>query len=114
MEPDRVKSEQMAFFKDYYSHNYISAGYFVSTLWAYQPRTIDEFALERGDVLCVVRICDDGWATSFMTQRRAESVTSRRLDFTPTFSEEIKYFLLYVYVCHNIGDLQLKAMAQQR
>ena len=57
------QSEQLASFKDYYSQDDIHPNDKVATLWAYQPRAGDEFELERGDMLKVVGIWDDGWAT---------------------------------------------------
>lgn len=40
------RSEQLSFFKDYYSQDEIRPGDAVATLWAYQPRAPDEFELE--------------------------------------------------------------------
>lgn len=66
------QSEQLPFFKDYYSNDDIHPGEKVSVLWAYQPRAGDEFELERGDMLKVVGIWDDGWATGVRINERAE------------------------------------------
>lgn len=66
------QSEQLASFKDYYSSEEIHRGDKVSVLWAYQPRAGDEFELERGDMLKVVGIWDDGWATGMRIDDRAE------------------------------------------
>lgn len=66
------QSEQLPFFKDYYSNDDIHPGDKVSVLWAYQPRAGDEFELERGDMLKVVGIWDDGWATGVRINERAE------------------------------------------
>ncbi len=66
------QSEQLTSFKDYYSTDEIHPGDRVSTLWAYQPRAPDEFELERGDMLKVVGIWDDGWATGVRLRSRAE------------------------------------------
>ncbi|PMD16447.1 SH3 domain-containing protein [Hyaloscypha hepaticicola] len=106
------QSEQLPFFKDYYSQDEIHPGDKVATLWAYQPRASDEFALERGDMLKVVGIWDDGWATGVMIDERADewdakrnaqrdsgvSNTSGRRDDSPAVSGEIKAFPL-VCVC---------------
>lgn len=106
------QSEQLAFFKDYYSQDEIHPGDKVATLWAYQPRAADEFALERGDMLKVVGIWDDGWATGVMIDERAEeweikrnlqrdsgvSNTSGRREESPPATGEIKAFPL-VCVC---------------
>jgi hypothetical protein len=54
------QSEQLPYFKDYYSSDDIHPGDRVSTLWAYAPRAPDEFELERGDMIKVVGIWDDG------------------------------------------------------
>lgn len=73
--PDGVasgQSEQLPYFKDYYSNEDIHPGDKVSVLWAYQPRAGDEFELERGDMLKVVGIWDDGWATGVRINERAE------------------------------------------
>lgn len=72
------QSEQLPFFKDYYSQDEIHPGDKVATLWAYQPRAADEFLLERGDMLKVVGIWDDGWATGVMINERAEDWDARR------------------------------------
>lgn len=66
------QSEQLNFFKDYYSQDEIRAGDLVSTLWAYEPRAADEFQLERGDMIKVLGIWDDGWATGVRVRQRAE------------------------------------------
>lgn len=66
------QSEQLAAFKDYYSSEEIHPNDKVSVLWAYQPRAGDEFELERGDMLKVVGIWDDGWATGVRIDGRAE------------------------------------------
>jgi hypothetical protein len=106
-------SEQLPFFKDYYSQDDIHPGDRVATLWAYQPRAPDEFALERGDMLKVVGIWDDGWATGIMMDERADEWEARRQaqrdsgvsntsgrarDTSPPVSGEIKAFPL-VCVC---------------
>lgn len=69
---DSGQSEQLPYFKDYYSQDEIHPGDKVATLWAYQPRAGDEFELERGDMLRVVGIWDDGWATGVRIGDRAE------------------------------------------
>lgn len=66
------QSEQLAFFKDYYSQDEIHASDLVSTLWAYEPRAADEFHLERGDMIKVLGIWDDGWATGVRVRQRAD------------------------------------------
>ena len=66
------QSEQLLFFKDYYSEDEIHPHDKVACLWAYQPRAGDEFELERGDMLKVVGIWDDGWATGVRINERAE------------------------------------------
>ncbi|CAD0097889.1 unnamed protein product [Aureobasidium mustum] len=71
------ESEQLSFFKDYYSQDDIHPGDLVSSLWAYQPRAADEFDLERGDMVKVVGIWDDGWATGVRVSMRAEDWQSK-------------------------------------
>ena len=106
------QSEQLPFFKDYYSSDEIHPGDEVATLWAYQPRAADEFELERGDMLKVVGIWDDGWATGVRISDRAEdydgkhkiqrdsgvSNGTQREPTSPTPIGEIKAFPL-VCVC---------------
>jgi hypothetical protein len=104
------QSEQLPFFKDYYSNDDIHPGDKLSVLWAYQPRAGDEFELERGDMLKVVGIWDDGWATGVRIDDRAEDydgkhksqrdsgVSNGRREDVPTPSGEIKAFPL-VCVC---------------
>ncbi|KAK5107379.1 hypothetical protein LTR62_001322 [Meristemomyces frigidus] len=65
-------SEQLNFFKDYYSSDEVHAGDLVATLWAYEPRAADEFDLERGDMIKVIGIWDDGWATGVRVRQKAE------------------------------------------
>ncbi|CAK7564633.1 MAG: hypothetical protein SEPTF4163_002529 [Sporothrix epigloea] len=107
------QSEQLPFFKDYYSQDDIHPGERVAALWAYQPRAVDEFTLERGDMLKVVGIWDDGWATGVMMDERADEWEARRQqqrdsgvsntsgrgrDMSPAVTGEIKAFPL-VCVC---------------
>ncbi|UPK96062.1 hypothetical protein LCI18_006997 [Fusarium solani-melongenae] len=106
------QSEQLPFFKDYYSQDDVHPGDRVAVLWAYQPRATDEFSLDRGDMLKVVGIWDDGWATGVMLNERADewearrqaqrdsgvSNTSGRRDSSPVAEGEIKAFPL-VCVC---------------
>lgn len=66
------QSEQLGFFKDYYSQDEIHTGDLVATLWAYEPRAADEFHLERGDMIKVLGIWDDGWATGVRVRQKAE------------------------------------------
>ncbi|KID92334.1 SH3 domain containing protein [Metarhizium guizhouense ARSEF 977] len=72
------QSEQLPFFKDYYSQDDIHPSDKVAVLWAYQPRAADEFSLERGDMIKVVGIWDDGWATGIMLDERADEWEVRR------------------------------------
>jgi len=65
-------SDQIESFKDYYSGDVIFTGDLVSVLWAYQPRAEDEFELERGMMLRIVGIWDDGWATAVLVNSKAE------------------------------------------
>ncbi|KAI2779130.1 hypothetical protein F4815DRAFT_446731 [Daldinia loculata] len=107
------QSEQLPFFKDYYSQDDVHPGERVAVLWAYQPRAADEFALERGDMLKVVGIWDDGWATGVLLDERADEWEARKQaqrdsgvshtsgrgrDTSPPASGEIKAFPL-VCVC---------------
>lgn len=96
------QSEQLHYFKDYYSQDYIHPRDKVSVLWAYEPRAPDEFALERGDMLKVVGLWDDGWATGIMLDERAENWEAKRQgpggDSSPIPSGEIKAIPL-VCVC---------------
>ncbi len=99
------QSEQLPFFKDYYSQDEIHPNDKVATLWAYQPRAGDEFELERGDMLKVVGIWDDGWATGVRINERAEDYDGKhkvqrdsgvsngsRRDSSPPPTGEIKAF----------------------
>lgn len=72
------QSEQLPSFKDYYSRDDIHPGDTVATLWAYQPRAGDEFELERGDMLKIVGLWDDGWATGVRLNERAETYIAAR------------------------------------
>jgi|ERR1700722_2995944 hypothetical protein len=44
----------------------------VSVLWPYKPRETDEFALDRGEMLQILRIYDDQWADGYRLGERAE------------------------------------------
>jgi len=99
------QSEQLNFFGDYYSQDEIHPGDLVSTLWAYQPRAQDEFDLDRGDMLKVVGIWDDGWATGVRVRQRAEDWRDPHRDSgmssgasSPETDNEVKAFPL-VCVC---------------
>ncbi|KIW06797.1 uncharacterized protein PV09_02477 [Verruconis gallopava] len=70
-------SEALSHFKDYYSQDDIRSGDAVATLWAYQPRAQDEWELERGDMIKVIGIWDDGWATGIKLNERAEDWSAR-------------------------------------
>jgi hypothetical protein len=72
------QSEQLQFFKDYYSQDDIHPNDTVATLWAYQPRANDEFELERGDMLKIVGIWDDGWATGVKLSESTEQWEARK------------------------------------
>lgn len=74
------QSEQLPYFRDYYSQDDIHPGDKVAVLWAYQPRAGDEFELDRGDMLKVIGIWDDGWATGVRLPERAEDYDARRLE----------------------------------
>ncbi|GLI74348.1 hypothetical protein PoHVEF18_002585 [Penicillium ochrochloron] len=105
------QSEQLSYFRDYYSQDDIQPGDKVAALWAYSPRAGDEFELDRGEMLKVIGIWDDGWATGVRLGERAEdydihreqrdsgvSNGSHRPGPSPAPSGEIKAFPL-VCVC---------------
>jgi hypothetical protein len=110
------QSEQLPFFRDYYSQDDIHPNDKVSVLWAYQPRAGDEFELERGDMLKVVGIWDDGWATGIRISERAEdydgkhkaqrdsgvSNGSERRESSPPPAGEIKAFPVCPLKCLSI------------
>ncbi|RPB05899.1 hypothetical protein L873DRAFT_1796739 [Choiromyces venosus 120613-1] len=72
------QSEQLPYFKDYYSSDDMHPGDKVAVLWAYAPRAPDEFELDRGDMIKIVGIWDDGWATGVRLNERAEDFINRR------------------------------------
>ncbi|KAJ5713030.1 uncharacterized protein N7483_010211 [Penicillium malachiteum] len=106
------QSEQLSYFRDYYSQDDIQPGDHVAVLWAYSPRAGDEFELDRGEMLKVIGIWDDGWATGVRVHERAEdydirhreqrdsgvSHGSKRPGSSPAPSGEIKAFPL-VCIC---------------
>ncbi|KAJ6144989.1 hypothetical protein N7470_008884 [Penicillium chermesinum] len=105
------QSEQLSYFRDYYSQDDIHPGDQVAVLWAYSARAGDEFELDRGEMLKVIGIWDDGWATGVRLHDRAEdfethraqrdsgvSNGSTRAGPSPAPSGEIKAFPL-VCVC---------------
>ncbi|KAE8154500.1 hypothetical protein BDV25DRAFT_109899 [Aspergillus avenaceus] len=71
------QSEQLSIFHDYYSTDDIHPGDTVAVLWAYQPRANDEFLLDRGEMVKVVGIWDDGWATGIKMPESAEEYDAR-------------------------------------
>lgn len=77
------QSEQMDSFKDYYSSEEIFPGDLVSVLWAYSPRAEDEFELERGQMLRIVGIWDDGWATAVRVDQTAEEWEAQNIGRPP-------------------------------
>ncbi|KAI9794388.1 MAG: hypothetical protein M1816_005457 [Peltula sp. TS41687] len=72
------QSEQLQSFKDYYSKDEIHPEEKVAVLWAYQPRALDEFQLERGDMIKIVGIWDDGWATGIKLNERMDDWNARQ------------------------------------
>ncbi len=60
-------------FRDTYSDSIFTAGDVVATVWSYQPQTQDEFALERGDMIEIVSIWNDGWATGRFSSDRIDA-----------------------------------------
>ncbi|KAL4807850.1 hypothetical protein BDV18DRAFT_136260 [Aspergillus unguis] len=104
------QSEQLSSFQDYYSQDDIHPGDKVAVLWAYQPRAGDEFGLDRGEMIKVIGIWDDGWATGVRVPENAEDydfrhreqrdsgVSHRSQRTSPAPSGEIKAFPL-VCVC---------------
>ncbi|KAJ5587565.1 uncharacterized protein N7459_003330 [Penicillium hispanicum] len=106
------QSEQLSYFRDYYSTDDIHPGDGVAVLWAYSPRAGDEFELDRGEMLKVIGIWDDGWATGVRLPERAEdydiyhreqrdsgvSNGSQRPGPSPAPSGEIKAFPM-VCIC---------------
>ncbi|TGJ83765.1 hypothetical protein E0Z10_g5003 [Xylaria hypoxylon] len=120
------QSEQLPFFKDYYSRDDIHPGERVAVLWAYQPRANDEFSLERGDMLKVVGIWDDGWATGVMLDERADEWEARRQaqrdsgvsntsgrerDASPPVNGEIKAFPLVCCTSRKSTHMNKKNLA---
>ena len=71
-EVSQGQSERVDFFEDYYSQDNIHPGDLVATLWAHEPRAVDEFHLERGDMIKVLSFWDDGWGTGVRVRMRAE------------------------------------------
>lgn len=71
------QSEQLSYFRDYYSQDDIHPGDKVAALWAYSPRAGDEFELDRGEMLKIIGIWDDGWATGVRLPERAEDYDIR-------------------------------------
>jgi len=60
-------------FRDAYSDSIFTAGDLVAAVWSYQPQTKDEFALERGDMIEIVSISNDGWATGRFSSDRIDA-----------------------------------------
>ncbi|KAN0091904.1 hypothetical protein V8E51_017751 [Hyaloscypha variabilis] len=60
-------------FRDTYSDSIFTAGDVVAVVWSYQPQTQDEFALERGDMIEIISIWNDGWATGRFSSDRIDA-----------------------------------------
>jgi len=58
--------------KDEYSEDVLENGSLVAVVWSYQPQTLDEYALERGDMLEIVGIWNDRWATGRLLSDRVD------------------------------------------
>lgn len=69
--PEHQQPDHLSFFKDFYSLQDIHPGDVVAVVWEHEPRAEDEFAIERGDMVHIVTIWDDAWATGIMTDERA-------------------------------------------
>ena len=68
-------------------------------MWAYQPCANDEFELERGDMIKVVGLWDDGWATGVELAKTFEQWEAGVANSSTTQGDsEIKAFPL-VCVC---------------
>lgn len=109
------QSEQLDSFKDYYSNDEIHPGDVVATLWAYSPRANDEFELERGEMLRIVGIWDDGWATGVRVNQRAEQWEPERnaqrdsglsggtTQEPPPRNGDVKAFPVSLHAHHNMN-----------
>jgi len=98
-------SEEMSSFKDYYGPENFHPGDVVCVLWAYIARANDEWNIERGDMLKIVGIWNDGWATGRKLTDRAEDweVTPKdpaRIKFTE--KGEIKAFPVGTIISTNV------------
>ena len=69
-------SDTLLKFKDYYGEGHIHNHDIVSVLYEYEPKLPDEFELKRGQMILIVGIWDDGWATGFRTGLDAAEYTS--------------------------------------
>jgi hypothetical protein len=65
-------TESLGRFKDYYSQDEIYDGDLVSVVWAYEARAADEFNLERGDMVRILSMWNDGWAVGVRVRSKAE------------------------------------------
>jgi hypothetical protein len=63
---------------DHYSTNAIVAQSEVVALWSYTPRLQDEMALERGDVVRIENLYDDGWALGRKLKTKVWDLTDDR------------------------------------
>ncbi len=96
-------SEPISSFRDYFSSDDITPGVMVSVLWSYEARAPDEFSLERGDMIKVVGIWDDGWGRGIMLKElRAEDWTPKnKEDEAKTIHGEIRAF---PFVCVTLPE----------
>jgi len=77
----------MESFLDYYSDDFIHTNDTVAVLWRHDPRAPDEFELERGDLLRIIGMWDDGWATGVRLPQRAQDWDASRSQRDSVVSE---------------------------
>ncbi|QSL65976.1 hypothetical protein MERGE_003113 [Pneumocystis wakefieldiae] len=72
--------------KDYYSDHQITRNTEVIALYIYEPKMPDEMVLERGDIIHVVSVWDDGWCSGIKIGKLDNFNTKKN-----TFKNNIKY-----------------------
>ncbi|EMR09196.1 hypothetical protein PNEG_02533 [Pneumocystis murina B123] len=72
--------------KDYYSDHQITRNTEVVALYIYEPKMPDEMILERGDIIHVVSVWDDGWCSGIKIGKLDNFNTKKN-----TFKNNIKY-----------------------
>ncbi|KTW32707.1 uncharacterized protein T551_00192 [Pneumocystis jirovecii RU7] len=92
--------------KDYYSDHQITRNTEVVALYMYEPKMPDEMTLERGDIIYVVSVWDDGWCSGIKIGKM-DNFNSKRNSIS---ENSIKYLEDTI---NNISETKTKAQTDE-